>query len=140
MSEALDIFEIDLPSGMRSYLRNYGYHFSKRANEEACRRLKKHNPATGKMESIEPYSKEQVDELLTKHNIKLEHNEGYDYVYVANLAKATLYKSSIPDEKTLAQYIKDIVDNPLLTCGNVFRRWCVDCDLRGIPIEWDDIL
>lgn len=140
MREALDIFEIDLPSGMRSYLRNYGYHFSKKANEEACKKLRKHNPATGKMEAIEPYTKEQVNELLTKNNIKLEQNEGYDYVYVANLAKATLYKSSIPDEKTLALYIKDIVDNPLLPGGNIFRRWLTDCDFRGIGIEWDDIL
>ncbi|MCM1295841.1 MAG: hypothetical protein NC311_09895 [Muribaculaceae bacterium] len=134
------MFEIDLPSGMRSYLRNYGYHFSKKANEEACRKLRKHNPATGKMEAIEPYTKDQVDELLTRHNIKLEQNVGYDYVYVANLAKATLYKSSIPDEKTLAQHIKDVVDNPLLPCGNIFRRWLVDCDFRGIGVEWDDIL
>lgn len=140
MSETLDIFEITLPSGMRSYLRNYGYHFSKKANEEACRKLRKHNPATGQMEAIEPYTKDQVDELLTKHGMKLERNKGYDYVYVANLAKVTFCKSSIPDEKTLAQHIKDVVDNPLLPCGNVFRRWCVDCDFRGIPIEWDDIL
>lgn len=134
------MFEIDLPSGMRSYLRNYGYHFSKRANDYACSKLRKHNAATGKMEAIEPYTKEQVDELLTKNNIKLEQNEGYDYVYVANLAKATLYKSSIPDEKTLALHIKDTVDNPLLPCGNIFRRWLVDCDFRGIGIEWDDLL
>lgn len=140
MATALDIFEIELPSGMRSYLRAYGYHFSKKANEEACRNLRKLNPATGKMEAIEAYTKDQVDELLTKNNIKLERNKGYDYVYIANLAKATLYKSSIPDEKSLAQHIKDVVDNPLLPCGNIFRRWCADCDFRGIPIEWDDIL
>ncbi|MCM1219083.1 MAG: hypothetical protein NC548_31765, partial [Lachnospiraceae bacterium] len=75
----------------RWYLRQNGYHFGKKACTEAVRKLKKHNPATGKMETIEPYTKDQVDELLTKYNIRLEHNKGYDYVYAANYGKARFY-------------------------------------------------
>lgn len=125
---------------MRSYLRQNGYHFGKKACADAIKRLKKHNPATGKMESIEPYTKEQVDELLIKHSIKLEYNRGYDYVYAANYGKARFLKSSIADEKSLAQYVKDVIDDPTLPGGNEFRKWCSDCDANGEPIEWEDIL
>lgn len=140
MNNPLDIFEIDIPREMRSYLRQNGYHFGKRACEEAVRKLKKHNPATGKMEAIEPYTKDMVDELLTKHSITLEHNKGYDYVYAANYCKARFYKSSITDEKGIAQYVKDIIDDPAIPGGNEFRKWCSDCDAKGEPIEWGDIL
>lgn len=136
----LDAFEIEIPREMRSYLRQNGYHFGKKACTEAVRKLKKHNPATGKLEAIEPYTKDQVDELLTKHNIKLEHNRGYDYVYAANYGKARFLKSSLADEKSLAQYIKDVIDDPSLPGGNEFRKWCSECDAKGIPIEWEDIL
>ena len=114
----LDAFEIDIPRKMRSYFRQNGYHFSKKACIDAVNKLKRLNPATG----------------------KLEHNKGYDFVYVYNYGKATFFKSSVPDEKTLALYVKDVIDNPLMPGGNEFRRYCVDCDAKGEPVEWDDIL
>lgn len=140
MATPLDIFEIDIPREMRSYLRQNGYHFGKKACEFAVKKLRKHNPATGKIEPIEPYTKDQVDELLTRYNVKLEHNKGYDYVYAANYGKARFFKSSIADEKGLAQYIKDVIDDATLPGGNEFRKWCSECDAKGEPIEWEDIL
>ncbi|MEZ3533149.1 MAG: hypothetical protein K1V90_08765 [Muribaculaceae bacterium] len=136
----LDMFEINLPDGMRSYLRNYGYSFGKKACMEAVKKLKRLNPATGKMETLEALNKEQVEEMLTKHGIKLEHNVGYDFVYAANYGKAVHYKSSITDEKQLALYVKDRIDNPLMPGGNEFREWLVRCDALGIPVDWDEIL
>lgn len=136
----LDMFEISLPEGMRSYLRNYGYSFGKKACMEAVKRLKRLNPATGKMDSIEVLNKEQVEEMLTKHGVRLEHNVGYDFVYAANYGNAVLYKSSIIDEKQLALYVKDRIDNPLMPGGNEFREWLVRCDALGIPVDWDEIL
>lgn len=129
-----------MPREMRSYLRQNGYCFSKKACMEAVKKLKRMNPATGKLEPLEMVSKEQVEEALTKHGIKLEHNRGYDFVYAYNYGKAVFFKSSVPDEKSLAQYVKDVIDNPLMPGGNEFRRWATDCDRRGEPIEWDDIL
>lgn len=135
----LDMYDATTPE-MRAYLRNYGWSFSKRACEEAIEQMKKLNPATGKKERIEPLTREQVEELLSKFNIELEHNTGYDFVYIANMARADFYKSSIPDEQHLAIYIKNVIDDPDNEGGNVFRHWLTDMDKKGEPIPWEDML
>lgn len=140
MATPLDMFEIEMPSGMRSYLRSFGYNFNRNACEFAVKKMKRLNPATGKKEAIEAMSKEAVEELLQKHNIKLEHNEGHNFVYVANAAKADYWKSSIEDEKHLALFIKDVIDDPDNAGGNVFRKWLADADAKGMVIDWDEIL
>ena len=65
----------------------------------------------GKREYITPYTKDQVDELLNKNSIKLDNNDGYDYVYVANMAKADFLGSALIDEIRLAKFVKDYVDD-----------------------------
>lgn len=136
----LDAFEIEMPREMRSYLRSYGYNFSKRACDFAVSKMKRLNPATGKKEKIEPMNKDAVEELLQKQGVKLEHNEGYNFVYVANSAKADYWKSSIEDEKHLALFIKDVIDDPDNEGGNVFRKFLSDCDAKGCVVDWEDIL
>ena len=140
MATALDVFEIDIPKEMRSYLRSYGYNFNRKACEFAVSKMKRKNPATGKQEAIEPMNKDEVEELLKKNGIKLEHNEGYNHVYTANSAKADFWKSSIEDEKHLAQFVKDVIDDSDNPSGNVFRKWLADCDARGCVIDWGDLL
>lgn len=129
-----------IPDDMRAYLRNHDYTFSKKACEYAVSLMKKRNPATKELEFIEPWSREQVDELLKRHNIKLENNIGYNYVYVANMLKADKYKSSIPDEAHLALGIKDVIDDVDCTPYCVFLEWIAKMDGNGEPIEWEDIL
>lgn len=136
----LDAFEIDIPREMRSYLRNYGYNFNKKACDYATKQMKRLNPATGKKEPIEAMKKEDVEELLKKNNIKLEHNEGHNFVYAANMIKSDFWKSSVKDEATMAQMIKDIIDDPDNLGGNLFRRWLVDCDATGKVVDWEEIL
>lgn len=128
-----------IPDDMRAYLRNHDYTFSKKACEFAVSLMKKRNPATKELEFIEPWSREQVDELLKRHNIKLENNIGYNYVYVANMLKADKYKSSIPDEAHLALGIKDVIDDVDCSPYCVFLEWIAKMDGNGEPIEWDDI-
>lgn len=135
----LDVYD-DRPSEMRAYLRNYGFSFSKRACEEAVKRMKRHNPTTGKMERIEPLYKEQVENLLSKYGLELEYNVGYDFCYVANMARADYYKSALPDEQHLALFIKNFIDDPDMPGGNAFRHWLVDMDKKGEPIPWEDML
>ena len=75
--ESLDMYEIDfMPKEMKAYLRNYGFSFSKKACEYAISLMRKENPATKKEEKIEPWSKEQVEEMLKKYNVTLENNVG----------------------------------------------------------------
>ena len=128
------------PEGMIAYLRYNGWHFNKKLCEWAVGLMKKMNASTGKMESVEPIDKDTVDELLKAHSVKLEDNAGYDYVYVANMAKADFYKSSIKDEASLAQFVKDMIDDPDQADGFVFNRFYADCNHNGVGIPWDEVL
>lgn len=125
---------------MKAYLRNYGYSFSKAACEFAVDLMRKENPATKKEEKIEPWTKEQVEEMLKKHSVTLENNVGYNHVYVANMLKADKYKSSIPDEQHLAMAVKDIIDDVDASPRLVFKQWVTHMDDSGIPIEWESLM
>lgn len=134
----LDIYD-ERPREMRVYLRNNGWHFSKRAVDYAVSMMKKKNPATEKMEKITPYSKEEVDEILKKYNIKLENAVGLDYVYIANMCKANFLKSSVPDEEHLAMHVKDVIDDPDAAEGTTMRRWYASTEGAGIPVDWEEM-
>ena len=124
---------------MRAYLRNHDYSFSKKACEYAVSLMRKTNPSTGKSEPIDPWNKEQVDDLLKRFNVQLENNIGYNYVSVANMLRADKYKSSIPDEAHLALGVKDVIDDVDCSPYCVFLEWVAKMDGNGEPIEWDDI-
>lgn len=137
--QPLDLYD-EIPAEMRSYLRHNGWNFNKKACDLAVHGMKKINPATGKKERIEPMTKEQVEELLSKNGVKLEHNVGYNFVYVCNMGRADYLKSSIPDEQHLALYVKDVIDDPDNEGGNVFRKWYADCVAKGEPVEWEEMI
>lgn len=137
--EPLDIYD-ERPREMKAYLSNFSWHFNKKMCDFAVSLMKKTNPATGKKERIEPISKEKVDELLTKHGIRIDNNVLYDYVYWANQGKADLLKSSLPDEQHLALYIKDMVDDPDAPDGMAMSMWYAKMIRAGEPIEWDEML
>lgn len=122
------------------YMDMYHWHFNKKACDYAVSLMKRLNTATGKKEKIEPYSKEQVEEMLTRQGVKLENNKGYDFVYVANMAKADYWKSSIEDEKHLALYIKDTIDDIDAGEGSVMRCWVAKMYASNNAIFWDEFL
>lgn len=140
MATPLDIFVIEMPPGMRSYLRAYGWAFNRKACDFAVSKMKRINAATGKREAIEPLSKEQCEELLKKHSITLEHNEGHNFVYIMNMIRSDYWKSSIDDEAHMAKMTKDIIDDVDLPGGAVFRKWLGACDEKGTLIDWDELL
>lgn len=130
MRTSLDVYD-DRPTSMKRYLRYYGQHF----NKKLC------NFAISKMDhNKQPINKDKVDEILSKHNINLENNELYDYVYVYNMGNNDFLGSSIQDEKHLAIYVKDVIDDEDGYDGIVFNRWYADMVTQGIPIEWADML
>jgi hypothetical protein len=139
--QPLDSYEMDfMPMEMKVYLRNYGFSFSKKACDYAVSLMKKENPSTKKEEKIEPWSKEQVDEMLKKFNITLENNVGYNATYVANMLKADMFKSSIVDEQRLALGVKDIIDDYDASPRLVFKKWITHMDDSGTPIEWSELI
>lgn len=123
---------------MRKYLSAYGWHFSKKMCEWAVGNMKVEK--NGKKEKLEAMKKDEVEELLKKFGVKLEHDKGYDCVYVANMAKNDFYKSSIADEAHLALFIKDYIDDVDAYPGMPFTRFYADCIGKGVPIIWEDCL
>lgn len=121
MKEPLDLYD-DKPPEMKAYLRNWGWSFSRKACECAVKEMRRINAATGKKEAIEPYSKSQAEEFLTKYGIKLEHNKGYDFVYVLNMCRADYLKSGVPDDANMALFVKSAIDDPDNPGGNWFRK------------------
>jgi hypothetical protein len=94
------------------------------------------------LQPITPFTKEQVDTILSNHNIRLANNRLYDYVFVANMAKADYMGDDgcIDDELHLARYIKNVIDDPDAKEGVVFAKWLAAMAVNGIEIEWSEIL
>lgn len=122
------------PEEMRAYLRHNGWHFNKKMCEWAVKQMRKNG------KPIKAIGKDEVDELLKKYEIELENNVGWDACYVCNMARADFYASSITDEKALAQFVKDYVDDEDQQDGFIFNRFYADCSLNGVGIPWDEIL
>ena len=116
---------------MVRYLKYYGQHF----NKKLC------NFAVSKMNHGKTsIPKEKVEEVLMMNQVVLENNELYDHVYVYNMGNNDFLGSSIPDEKHLALYVKDVIDDKDGYDGIVFNRWYADMVTQGIPIEWNEML
>lgn len=122
-----------------AYLAENGWHFNRKACEAAVRMMRKKG-ASGKPEPLDPWSKEQVDELLAKYGVKLDNKIGYDYVYAANTVKSDSYKGSVPDDAHAALAVKEIVDDVDAGEGEVFACWYAKMIRRHMPVDWGDYL
>lgn len=128
----------EIPEGMKKYINNYGCHFNKKLCDEAVSRM--YTEVNGKKEYIRPYTKDQVESILSTNGIKLERNKMYDHVYVANMCKADFLGKSVPTEQHLAKYVRDVIDDPDAEEGYVFNRFYADCMFMDNPIDWEDMI
>jgi hypothetical protein len=128
----------EMPEAMIAYMRHYGPHFNRKLFEFAVSLMTKEQD--GKETRITPYSKEQVKNLLGSNGITLRNDQLYDSAYVACMCKADFLGSSITDEKHLAMYIKDVIDDPDGYDGIVFNRWYADMCYTGVAIDWEEML
>lgn len=119
------------PSAKEMYIAEMGWHFNERACQYAVEYLKDRNN-----KPIKPYSKEDVDEMLKKQNVTLEKNKGWDYVYVANMAKSDMDGSPLADDKSIANYIKIVIDDADAADGEIMGCWYVKMIFRHIPVDW----
>ena len=131
-------YDFSYPREMLQYLRHYGPHFNKKLLEFANSNMFKIED--GKKKKINFMDKEALEKLLQKSNIKLENNQLYDHVYVANMCKADFLGSSVPNEQYLAKYVKDVIDDVDAPDGLVFNRWYADISYMGIAIDWEEML
>lgn len=132
--ERLDYYE-HKPRLMGTYLKNYGWHFSKAMCEWATSMIKdRYN------NKFEPYSLDKVTTLFAQNGIELKNNLGYDAVYVMNMAKADFLGSSLPDEYHLLLFVKDYLDDIDGSSTRAFDEFYAKCIALGIPIIWEDML
>lgn len=131
---ALDTWDV-LPKDMMLYLRHNGWHFNKKACEYAVSLMRDRNGSKSK-----PFSKEQVDEMMSMFGVKIESTNDYDYVYVANMCKNDYLNSSISDENHLALFVKDTIEDVDSCDGHIFRRWYSDMVGMGEMIFWEDLV
>lgn len=130
----LDIFDT-FPEAQLRYLKCYGWNFSKKACMEAVSQMYKQDGSP-----IQFQNKETIIDMLKRYNITLEHDNGYNAVYVYHMCLADFYGKGITDEVHLAHHIKCIIDDVDNPGGNVFRKWYCDCIKKGCVVEWDDML
>lgn len=119
----------------KKYQRLFGPHFTK----ELC------NFAVSMMEDengpITPFTKQEIENKLELHNIKLKYNKLYDFVYVANMCKADFLGNAVPnDDQHLCEYIKSVIDDPDGYDGQVFNRWISDVEGMHIPVDWSEFV
>lgn len=136
---ALDIYD-DMPEAMRRYISQNGWHFNKKACDYAVSRMRRKNPSSGQIEPLDVWSKEQVEELLTRYGVALNNDIMYDKVFVAHMCRADYYKSSIADEAHIALYVKDVLDDVDGSDELPFRYWLQRCVALGEPVEFEDLL
>lgn len=132
--DRLDYYEV-LPEGMEAYLSYYGWHFSKKMCEWAVSNMIDRN---GK--KLVMSDKESVDDMMKQHGVKLNNNKGYDAVFVYHMGKSDYLGSSITGDAALCQYVKDVLDDRDGYEGIAFSRFIADCNAKGEPIIWEDML
>lgn len=130
--ESLDLYDY-MPEDLKNYLRYYGRHFNKKLCEFAVSKMESDKP-------INYIDKNTLDKILKENGVNLKNNSLYDYVYVANMVKADFWGSSIEDDRHLALYVKDVIEDPDGYDGLVWNRWYADSVRKGIPVEWSDML
>ena len=118
-----------------TYLGENGWHFNKKAYEYAVQFLKDKSN-----KPIKPIPKEEVDEMLKRNNVTLERNKGWDYVYVANMAKSDMDGSPLADEKNIANYVKIVIDDVDAADGEIMGCWYTKMIFRRIPVDWGMLL
>lgn len=128
----------EMPDAMIAYMRHYGPHFNRNLLEFAVSLMTK--KSDGKEVRITPYTKDQIKNILNSHGIVLKNDQLYDSVYVANMCKADFLGSSVIDERHLAMYIQDVIDDPDGYDGIVFNRWYADMCYTGVAIDWEEML
>lgn len=134
-----DLTQYDIkPEEMVNYLRYNGPHFNKKLYQFAVGLMTKKVGSTEV--KITPYTKEKVDAMLQSYQVELKNNQLYDHVYVANMCKADFLGSSIEDEKHVAKYIKDVIDDDDAYDGIVFNRWYADMCKKGIVVDWEEMI
>lgn len=133
--QALDMYDAR-PISMRKYLANYGWHFNKELCKFAVSLM--YYKENGKESGVEFKDKGKVEELLTKHGIKLGKPLNYDYIYTYHMFCSDLKGKVSIDDKTMLLIAKAVFEDDDVADGFILRRWYATMVGNGEPIYWED--
>lgn len=123
------------PSSMEEYLEDYGFHFNKKLFEFAVGMMENKDG-----QKLSPWDKQRVEEILKTYGVELKNNHGHDATYVINMARADYYGSSITDERHLALFVMDYLDDKDGSPTRAFDEFYIKTVALGIPIFWEEML
>lgn len=130
----LDTYDI-VPEAQRAYLMNYGKHFNEKMYRFAVSIMRNDED-----ESIEPVKKEDFEAKMKEHGVELKNNTMYDGAFVWCMAMSDFMGGSLEDERHVALYVKDLIDDHDQADGFIFQRFYADCMNKGVPIDWASML
>lgn len=130
----LDMYDV-IPDEQRAYLSNYGKHFNSKMCEFAVKMMRDR-----KGSRVEMVKKEDLEKKMKDVGVTVENDIMYDACYAYCMAKSDFMGSSIEDEKHLLLYVKDLLDDPDASDGQVFNRFYADCVNAGTPIDWTEMI
>lgn len=131
---ALDTWDV-LPKEMEAYLRHNGWHFNKKACEYAVGLMLDQDG-----NKAATWDRQQVDDLLKRHGVRVKDTNNYDYVYVANMCRSDNLGGSVPDELHLAMHVKETMEDKDAGEGQVMRRWYSDMVGKGEMVMWEELV
>lgn len=122
-------------STMEEYLSDFGFHFNEKLYKFAVSMMRDRSKSP-----VQPLDKDKVEVFLRSQGVKLDNNMGHDAAYVLAMAQADYFGSSITDEKHLALFVKDYLDDPDGAKTRAFDEFYIKTVAMGIPIFWDEML
>lgn len=124
----------NLPDDLRRYLEKHGWHFSEKLCEFAVAAMYGNDEEKIREKAL---SAGFVRTLLKHNGVTLENDKGFDAVYVANMGRSDYLGDSVPDQKHLARYIKNYLDDEDGYEGVALSRYLADCIGKRVKINWD---
>lgn len=132
----------DKESYFDEYIDKYGYHFNDKLCDWICSNMYKKNKQIGSIEKIMPFTKDEVDSMITRYNVSMKpgYKNNHDYVYLANMCKADYYGSSITDDYHLVLFVKNTLEDVDAEECSVFKKWLSSVDDCKSSLDWKSFI
>lgn len=116
------------------YVEVHGKHFSRKLSEHVCSKMENRN-------GIEhTWTPEQVENAIMKMGKHLDAAHKYDAHYLANMAYADYYGSSLTSEPDCIQFAIDFIADPDGYAEKAFTHYISDAMTKCISIDWADFI
>lgn len=94
----------------------------------------------GRAGNFTPMDRAACENMLKRYGIDVTKYNGYDCLYVINMARADYWGSSITDEQHLAMFVRDYLDDPDGYDEVAMTRFYADCIGKGEMPDWEECI